>query len=502
MSTDETNTFPISDRRSYLWLFLGAALGLFTYGQWSISFSLWLSIPLIIRFIHTQKPLRGYVILCIVRVFLTAVVLGPVLPSTLFPRHIWYAIIIGSSLSGSLPYLADRLISPHIKGVGATFVFPTAFTAWEFATLAINPLGTFGALAYSQYGNLTLMQLVSVTGLSGLSFLITWFGSTVNWIWERSFTWSSIRRGGVPYATVMVLVLMGGGARLAWHQPTSGTMQIASFSLRGIGADFRTLVKNDRSEFRRKSLEAHDRYFDETRRQADSGAQLILWPEAAGICASEDEDELIQRGQELADEKGIYLAMPLFTQHLEKGGRPENKLIIVDPDGEVVLEHFKYGGNQFEGSVLGNGLLQTFQTPSAKISGVICWDMDFPQIVSQVGRNGTDILLAPANDWETVSATHANMAAFRAIENGVSLVRQAKNGMSLVTDPYGRTLAKMDHFTTTKRLMVAQVSNEGVATVYSVVGDLFAWASAVAFLFLACAALDGGWRNRFGRART
>lgn len=499
MSTDETNPFPIADRRSYLWLFLGAALGLFTFGEWTISFSLWLSIPFIIRFIHTQKPLRGYVILCLVRIFLTAVVLGPVLPPALFPGHIRYAIIIGSSLSGSLPYLADRLISPHVKGVGSTFVFPTAFTAWEFASLSFNPLGTFGALAYSQHGNLTLMQLVSVTGLSGLTFLITWFGSTVNWMWERSFTWSSIRSGGVPYATVMVLVLMGGGARLAWHEPTSGTMQIACFSLRGIGSDFRTLAKNDRREFRRRSFEAHDRYFAETLRQADSGAQLILWPEAAGICASEDEDELIRRGQELAGEKGIYLAMPLFTHHLEEGRRPENKLIIVDPNGNVVLEHFKYGGNQFEGSVLGNGLLQTFQTPSAKVSGVICWDMDFPQMVSQAGRNGTDILLAPANDWEAVSATHANMAVFRAIENGVCLVRQAKNGLSLVTDPYGRTLAKMDHFATSQRLMVAQVPNEGVATVYSVVGDVFAWASAVAFLLLACAALVGGWRNRFGR---
>ena len=242
--------------------------------------------------------------------------------------------------------------------------------------------------------------------------------------------------------------------------------------------------RNDRAAFRQKTRGVHDRYFDETRRQAEAGAKLILWPEAAGICASEDEAALIERGQQLAREKSIYLAMPLFTQNLQRNQPPENKLIVVDPAGEVVMEHYKYGGNQFEGSVLGNGVLQTFQTPSARVGGVICWDMDFPRIVSQTGRNGTDILLAPANDWEAVSTTHAHMAVFRAVENGVSLVRQAKNGLSIATDPYGRTLATMDHFTASERLMIAQVPTTGVTTVYSVVGDLFAWTNVIGFLLL------------------
>ena len=176
--------------------------------------------------------------------------------------------------------------------------------------------------------------------------------------------------------------------------------------------------------------------------------------------------------------------MPLFIFHKQRP--PANKLVVVDPGGEVVMEHYKYGGNQFEGTVRGDGVLRTFQTPSATVSGVICWDMDFPGTVSQTGRNGTDILLVPAADWQTVSTTHASMAVFRAIENGVSLVRQADNGLSIVTDPYGRTLATMDHFTATERLMIAQVPVAGVTTVYSVIGDLFGWATVIGFPFLVC----------------
>ena len=202
------------------------------------------------------------------------------------------------------------------------------------------------------------------------------------------------------------------------------------------------------------------------------------------------------QGRQLAREKNIYLAMPLFTQHKQRNKPLENKLIVVDPAGDVVMEHYKYGGNQFEGSVLGDGLLQTFQTPTARVSGVICWDMDFPRVVSQSGRNGTDILLAPALDWQAVSTMHAHMAVFRAVENGVTLVRQADNGLSIATDPYGRTLATMNHFTTSERLMIVQVPTTAVTTVYSSIGDLFGWATVIAFFLLFCWVVAESRRSR------
>lgn len=496
MATDVTNVFPVADRWSYLWLALGGVLGLFAFGQWTIPLAPWLVGLFFIRFMHSQKAWRGYLILSLVRMGLATIILGQLMPSSIFPPHVRYVIIVFGSLSGILPYLADRLIAPRLKGIAATLVFPVTCTAWEFVTLTINPMGTFGSVAYSQYGNLPLMQLVSVTGLSGLTFMISWFASTVNWIWERSFSWPAVRRSVAVYAAVTGSALLYGGARLVFHPPSAGTMQIACFSLRGLGADFRSLARDDGVALRQKTGDVHDRYFDETRRQAESGAQLILWPEAAGICASEDEAALIERGRQLAREQQIYLAMPLFIQILESHQPPENKLIVVDPAGDVVLEHYKYGGNQFEGSVLGKGDLQTFQTPSANVGGVICWDMDFPRIMSQAGRNGTDILLAPANDWEAVSTTHAHMAVFRAIENGVSLVRQAKNGLSIATDPYGRTLSKMDHFTASERLMVAQVPTTGITTVYSVIGDLFAWVTVFGFPLLVYLAIIGSRRSK------
>jgi apolipoprotein N-acyltransferase len=145
------------------------------------------------------------------------------------------------------------------------------------------------------------------------------------------------------------------------------------------------------------------------------------------------------------------------------------------------LEHYKYGGNVFENSLLGDGALQAVESPYGTLSGVICWDADYPAVLQQAGRNGTDILLVPAGDWREISPLHTHMAVFRAIENGVSLVRQVNQGLSLAADPYGRVVAAQDHFTGSERVMVAQVPTHGISTIYPAIGDLFGWLAVAGF---------------------
>ncbi len=61
--------------------------------------------------------------------------------------------------------------------------FPAAVVTIEYL-MSFPPANSWFSLAYTQYGNLPLMQLFSVTGIWGLSFLIAWFASGLNWAWE------------------------------------------------------------------------------------------------------------------------------------------------------------------------------------------------------------------------------------------------------------------------------------------------------------------------------
>jgi apolipoprotein N-acyltransferase len=104
-----------------------------------------------------------------------------------------------------------------------------------------------------------------------------------------------------------------------------------------------------------------------------------------------------------------------------------------------------------------------------------------------------DILFISNGDNLGHYKEHAQMAVFRAIENGVSLVRQDWQGLSLATDPYGRILSMVDLSTADESVMSVQVPTQGVFTIYPIIGDLFGWLSVVGFVALT------GWATLQGR---
>ena len=69
-----------------------------------------------------------------------------------------------------------------------------------------------------------------MTGIWGITFLIGWFASVVNWAWERGFVWPRIRTGTILYAVVLVVVFLAGLARLALTSPGPGVVRVAAIS--------------------------------------------------------------------------------------------------------------------------------------------------------------------------------------------------------------------------------------------------------------------------------
>lgn len=125
--------------------------------------------------------------------------------------------------------------------------------------------------------------------------------------------------------------------------------------------------------------------------------------------------------------------------------------------------------------VRGDGLLKASQTSFGRLSGIICFDGDFPRLVGQAGTLHTDILLDPSNDWPAIDPLHTKMASFRAVEQGVTLVRQTSHGLSAAYDYEGQRLAAVDHYEVTDHVMVSCVPTRGARTPYTMLGDWFAW---------------------------
>jgi apolipoprotein N-acyltransferase len=488
--------YPLKDRWSYLWLVIGTLLTLFSTGQWTIPLITWLSSIFILRFIRSQPVLRGYILTWVTNYAMVSIAWWSILGYGSSLPAFLVIMAINTLLIGALPYLLDRVLVPRLPGVAATFVYPLAVTALEFLTLSANPMGSIGGQAYTQYNSIVLMQLVSVTGMWGITFLVAWFASIANYCWERSFSWLEIRKGVALYSGIMLIVLAYGNIRLAFPQTEVGTMRIHGFvAMDGQEMKPKLLKAQQDSweSYRKLSAEMQDRYIEGTYREARQGAQLIVWPENAIWLASEDESALIARTQKIAMEESVYIALGYAVEYQDDTPY-ENKLVIIDPTGKIVLEHLKFGGQAIEGFKPGDGILRTVETPYGTLSGIICWDTFFQRPILQAGRNGTDILLTTSFEFRAIVPMHAQITTFRAIENGVSLVRVADNGISFATDPYGRTLAWVDFFTTSERVMLAQVPAYHVTTLYSIIGDLFGWLAVVGFVSITIWAVVRGRR--------
>lgn len=491
--------FTHPDRFPWLWLLLYAGLTLVASGRWTVALLAWLPAVFGLRFLRSRRRLLpGFLLFYLATLVPAAAAWYGLLAA---PLPVFVVTIAANTLIGSLPYLADRLLAPRLARTGrtpfyATLLFPLAATAIEFLSLSANPMGSFGAQAYSQYGLLPLIQLVSLTGLWGMTFLMSWFASVVNWAWERGFAWKPIRSGVLVYAAVLLAVVGFGAFRLLAAPEPAQRAPVAAFTAVELRfPELMPLLESDPDAFRATTTAYHQRYLEQTRAQAQAGARIILWPEGAGIGMAEDVEALTAAAQALAREEGIYLAVPVFKLFAGTDRTPENRLLVIDPSGAIVLDHVKYGGNMFEGSLKGDGVLQVVDTPYGRLAGVICWDADFPAVVRQVGQSGAALLLIPAHDWADIDPLHGQMAVFRAIENGVSIVRQADQGLSLAADPYGRVLAASSHFEDADWLLLASVAGQGLPTLYARIGDAFAWLCVLGFAGLGLWAVVAGRRS-------
>jgi apolipoprotein N-acyltransferase len=284
---------------------------------------------------------------------------------------------------------------------------------------------------------------------------------------------------------------------LALFPPSSQTVRVASLSRMKVQPEpsdvaWQHVLANHATaseveDVRAGTAAISDNLLARSEREAQSGAKIVFWGEGNAPVLKENEAALIARGRELAAKYQIYLGMTLATWHRGRNPRMENKLVLIKPDGQPAWEYNKarpVPGGEAAIQIPGDGKLKEIDTPYGRLTSIICFDGDFPQLLAQAGALGADVMLDPSNDWRAIDPWHTQMASFRAIEQGVNLIRHTSQGLSAAFDYQGRRLAAMDHFQTTDYVMISEVPTKGVRTIYSRFGDWFAWVCIAGLLVL------------------
>jgi apolipoprotein N-acyltransferase len=468
------------DRQSLAFLLAGALLSELSFGKGSIAMAAWLGPVCLLRFVHLRPSVKRVLVLWPV---IWVALLIANLEVTPFSGVAYIATFAFGALCAVLSYLADHIVSARVKSFAATLVFPAAWTAIEYLAGFAGGRATWGDIGYTQFGNVPLMQLASVTGIYGIGFVIMWSASAINWAWDREFG-ADAMRGLAVYAAIVSAVMIGGAARVALARSGASVRAAVISTPRNLfeKGEATCILENRVPASQRAASGAKlDRlqswFLDSTRREARAGAKIVVWPEWGLLINREEEPAFLARAQRLAAEEHIYLLMGMAS--IGTGQKPvQNKAVLLDPSGRVAftyLKHLLVPGMEASITSPGDGHMPIAETPLGRMTAAICYEGDFPSYIRQATQNRAGILLLPINDWRGIEDIHLWMAAFRAVENGIPVIRANSIGISAIVDPFGRVLARTDHSSPDAPVMVAQVPLQHVRTIYGTIGDLFAW---------------------------
>jgi apolipoprotein N-acyltransferase len=211
----------------------------------------------------------------------------------------------------------------------------------------------------------------------------------------------------------------------------------------------------------------NDDLLERSRQAARSGAEIVIWSETAALLLKRDEDAFLARAATVARQEGIYLFAAYGAADSERVQQLENRLAALTPAGDVAWIYDKahpIAGSESNFVAQGRRTMRTLDTPFGRIGATICHDADFPHFVRQAPSLGVDVLINPADDWAAIQSLHANMAAYRAVETGVTMLRAAR-GISFAAGPPGNMIATRNSIAGEGRDFIARVPVRTVATI-------------------------------------
>jgi apolipoprotein N-acyltransferase len=353
----------------------------------------------------------------------------------------------------------------------AALGFPAAWVSFEYLVNLGSPHGTGGNLSYSQLNFLPFLQLASITGPWGMSFLLMLFSSSgvVAIDSRRTAPRQSWRVLGTSLGLI-ALVLVFGAIRLSSSQPGQRVKVGLVASDQPQNVDVAHGGQDAERLFSAYEQAAAD--------VASGGAQVIVLPEKLAVVLASDGGKTDTLFQSLADKtKAMFVVGMVYVD----GPLKYNRARIYTPNLPVQSYDKHHMLPPFESNLKPGMSIFTMSKPSGTWGVAICKDMDFTPLSRQYGNAGAGLMLVPGWDFVLDRFEHGHIAVMRGVEDGFSIVRSAKQGYLTVSDDRGRILAETPSNLAPFATLLADVPAGHERTIYSWLGDWFGWLSCALF---------------------
>jgi apolipoprotein N-acyltransferase len=372
----------------------------------------------------------------------------------------------------------------------ACIAAPFLWVAMEFATMHMPAIGfPWNLLGYVAAGNLAFLQLTTVTGIFGLSFVVASYNAIAACVIVQM---SQRKQGGMAMwiaANGVLMVAVIFGPRYIPPAPADHFAHLVQTNFP---------VSNG---YPSNWMQSHTADMDQLEQISISAAQkvpgVVVWPEVPAPFSLQDVN-FQSRATRIARGAGNgFLVGVIDWKPLSGGGiAPNNSAILLGSNGGVDFIYDKIHLVPFSEYVPWRkwfffakdltGLIGDFQNGSqykvGNISGgpfsaFICYEAIFPNEIRRFTLAGAQLFVNISDDgWfggSGAPAQHLAMARVRAVENRRWLLRDTNDGITVSVDPYGRIAAQLP--AAIRGELDAPYAFRADLTPYARWGDWLAW---------------------------
>ena len=450
----------ISKINPYWFLLLGVVTMTISHMTYNVDLVAWVSIVPFLLFLKLTKGWKSRL-----HFSLTLLLTWSLIVTKIISSPIPYGLVFMYSIPISLIHLPGYIIGLKFnQHKFSIFLFPVLMTLLEWMQYTYTPFATWGALSNTQVESLGIAQFVSVFGMAGLSFLIYWVNIA---IFELLLNKRCTATNFYLPLIFTIITIIWGNIRYDIHTSNG----VDTITLAAVGTDSKIgglpLPTQQKNESDIQGI------FNRTRKSAKLGAKIVVWNEGAFLLKKSNEDRWIDSIKTLATNSNVNIVASYVLLTSESLLKYDNKYLLIDSTGEVLHTYLKHEPVPGEPAKKGLDPIKTFNIAGIKLGGAICYDYDFPYLAKENRKANADIVALPSSDWRGIDPIHTEMARLRAIEQGHSILRSTRFGLSAGITPYGDFVSKMTAFDNHDKIMITELPKRNITTIHSIIGDSF-----------------------------
>ena len=374
--------------------------------------------------------------------------------------------------------VATRKVVLRSSHWSSAFAFPVLWVCFEHLGVLFSRDGTAGSIAYTQSNFLPIIQIASVTGIQGITFMLTFFPSAI----AVALFYRNNRRMVIQLMSILggllIVVFTIGITRMS-SNPVATTVKVALVTI-----DEKNYHNADDTDSR-KQLHTTELYLKEITALAAKAAVVVL-PEKAIIVNDSTGAVISQLLMNAA--KSLHVTIIAGLTKIKKD-HYENNAWIISGEGKLLVDYQKvnlFEGEAMEGFEPGN-TIGLFYHEGTKQGIAICKDLDFQPFMNQYSKESIGVLYVPAWDFVMDGWLHSRMAILRSVEGGYPMVRNARQGRLSISDYRGKILYETASENKSATVLTGAVPVAAHPTIYSKTGNWFGMLNIIAagyFIFL------------------